>query len=1054
MAIKRKDFQKASALIHEFLLKLSEDEECAELRDALNLALLQMQKYYKRLRAKFQTHEKGGGTSALSTSIRGLSPMTPFRDAPDKFQWKWINRENPKSLNETSTSLNQSLSMLPSIIQAAKEGDNSSIIDIIDKDPKTLNEVDGLGRNALMYAVHFGHINTVQILLERQIKTDAIAIDGSTAAHRACHDDQANILEYLINYNADLNIQDNFGRAPLHWACTCSSTDCIDVLLNRDVSLDLTATDKDGMTVLMWACRMDNIDHFTKIMKAQGDKGLPQLGDGFERDKIGRSWVHWSVRRAKPLECLSTLLTSDSANMKDEDGKTVMHVAAEMGSLESTKLILDIVGREALSHRDNNERTPLILATMCGHGELVNYLLSEGADFESTDNDGATAWDYASCRQLHYCMLIIASYIKQKMKAEGRVWSEQDTLYPPSSELNGTLNSTLINGMQNGGIPLVPKPPQSQSPENEQYGYSGHTSAPPTKTPTTPRTPRPPNCRQASPSPRNSKAPMKRSPSATSDHDMAEIDGGKRKKAGDGAEQLEDAVMSVRDDEDAHSVSSGHMDVSDEGVGDYAMQVESRPQPLPRNRQSPSPSSYESHQALSRPSASHGRKVPSPTNRNQQTKQPGPEDYVSLEDDPDSSRGPTDRPPPFPTPFGKDRAPPAHLKPLQSSLAAGPVATSMGVQQREVLRKKKKKKKRELSEPLRAPNSNLFSSNNNENAGRNASEKLLSSANAGPQLQPQTQALTPLYAGAKKRNADSAQNPKMAPPRRMPSSRAPPIPQAEPRNAPLKRTNASDDLSIDRASRPGSVQSNGSYIGANPIQKILDTTEFKYCIKCKRSYLEGDKHDRENGIALNSILVLPDFVTKEEEDDIMNYIDNQPWNNSQSGRRKQDFGPKVNFKKRKVKYLDFKGIPEFSRKIADKMQNIELLAEFSPVEVCNLEYVPERGSSIDPHVDDTWIWGNRLVTLNLLSDTILTLTHPEKKGIEILMPLPARSLTIIADEARYIWEHSIKISHIKNRRIAVTFRELGNDFLEEGNFEDIGRELLAIAKGSQTVGLT
>lgn len=92
-----------------------------------------MQKYYKRLRAKLQSQEKGGGTSSLSTSIRGLSPMTPFKDTPDKFLWKWINRDNPKSLNETTNTLNQSLLILPPIIQAAKEGDNSCIVDIIDK---------------------------------------------------------------------------------------------------------------------------------------------------------------------------------------------------------------------------------------------------------------------------------------------------------------------------------------------------------------------------------------------------------------------------------------------------------------------------------------------------------------------------------------------------------------------------------------------------------------------------------------------------------------------------------------------------------------------------------------------------------------------------------------------------------------------------------------------------------------------------------------------------------------------------------------------------------
>ena len=34
------------------------------------------------------------------------------------------------------------------------------------------------------------------------------------------------------------------------------------------------------------------------------------------------------------------------------------------------------------------------------------------------DSHGANAWDYARAKQLHYCMLIIASYIRQKAKDE------------------------------------------------------------------------------------------------------------------------------------------------------------------------------------------------------------------------------------------------------------------------------------------------------------------------------------------------------------------------------------------------------------------------------------------------------------------------------------------------------------------------------------------------------------------------------------------------------------------------------------------------------------
>jgi ankyrin repeat protein len=73
-----------------------------------------------------------------------------------------------------------------------------------------------------------------------------------------------------------------------------------------------------------------------------------------------------------------TLITVDAANIRDEDGKSVMHTAAEQGSLAACKIILDIGEAETLRHRDNQNRTPLILAAMAGHGEVVNFFLAQG----------------------------------------------------------------------------------------------------------------------------------------------------------------------------------------------------------------------------------------------------------------------------------------------------------------------------------------------------------------------------------------------------------------------------------------------------------------------------------------------------------------------------------------------------------------------------------------------------------------------------------------------------------------------------------------------------
>ncbi|VDM80118.1 unnamed protein product [Strongylus vulgaris] len=60
-------------------------------------------------------------------------------------------------------------------------------------------------------------------------------------------------------------------------------------------------------------------------------------------------------------------------------------------------------------------------------------------------------------------------------------------------------------------------------------------------------------------------------------------------------------------------------------------------------------------------------------------------------------------------------------------------------------------------------------------------------------------------------------------------------------------------------------------------------------------------------ICIDGLFVVYDFLTEGEEADIMEMIDGVDWMLSQSGRRKQDYGPKVNFKHKKVKTDTFVG---------------------------------------------------------------------------------------------------------------------------------------------------
>ena len=162
----------------------------------------------------------------------------------------------------------------------------------------------------------------------------------------------------------------------------------------------------------------------------------------------------------------------------------------------------------------------------------------------------------------------------------------------------------------------------------------------------------------------------------------------------------------------------------------------------------------------------------------------------------------------------------------------------------------------------------------------------------------------------------------------------------------------------------------------------------------------------------------------------------------------QDFGPKANFKRKKVKLGAFNGFPSYAEFLVKRLPTEHSLSAFTPVELCNLEYTIERGSSIDPHIDDVWLWGDQLVTLNLLDTTILTLSKPpslEKPVEEVQIPLIRRSLLVLSGAARYEWMHAIKRGDIKGRRIAMTFRNLSDEILNDSKNREIINELNVIS---------
>ena len=105
-----------------------------------------------------------------------------------------------------------------------------------------------------------------------------------------------------------------------------------------------------------------------------------------------------------------------------------------------------------------------------------------------------------------------------------------------------------------------------------------------------------------------------------------------------------------------------------------------------------------------------------------------------------------------------------------------------------------------------------------------------------------------------------------------------------------------------------------------------------------------------------------------------------------------------------------------------------------------MEYDEQRGSNIAPHMDDLWLWGERIFGLNLLSDTVMTFS---KDNLEIEVPINRRDLYLISGQSRLEWMHGIKGEHIHGKRMVCTIRELSQEFNTPDN--ELGMKLKQIA---------
>jgi alkylated DNA repair dioxygenase AlkB len=187
---------------------------------------------------------------------------------------------------------------------------------------------------------------------------------------------------------------------------------------------------------------------------------------------------------------------------------------------------------------------------------------------------------------------------------------------------------------------------------------------------------------------------------------------------------------------------------------------------------------------------------------------------------------------------------------------------------------------------------------------------------------------------------------------------------------------------------------------------------------------------QENILSINGLEYHDNFITKAEQSELINIIDNQLWLDDLK-RRVQHYGYKYDYKRRNIdKTMHLGDIPDWCKNIGLKLQENGII-DFMPDQVIINEYSPGQG--ISNHIDCEPCFNDTIISLSLNSRCIMQFTNKIdfKKVIPVL--LEPCSLVVLKQDARYNWMHGIKAVKtdnfygekiIRKRRVSLTFRKV------------------------------
>eukprot|EP00092_Neocalanus_flemingeri_P011694 GFUD01012609.1.p1 GENE.GFUD01012609.1~~GFUD01012609.1.p1 ORF type:complete len:969 (+),score=243.49 GFUD01012609.1:245-3151(+) len=222
-----------------------------------------------------------------------------------------------------------------------------------------------------------GDREEVKVLLGRGADIDTANVDGLTALHQACIDDNLDMVEFLVANGADVNRGDNEGWTPLHATASCGFLSIAKFLL--DHGANVAAVNNDGEL----AIDISESDEMEDLLQKEIDVRQINCEDARNKEEQcmlddARDWYNSGN-------------FGDRAHAKT--GATALHVAAAKGYIKVINLLIQ-AGSE-INQQDFDGWTPLHAAAHWAQREACEMLAENYVNMDIKNCVGQTPFDVA-----------------------------------------------------------------------------------------------------------------------------------------------------------------------------------------------------------------------------------------------------------------------------------------------------------------------------------------------------------------------------------------------------------------------------------------------------------------------------------------------------------------------------------------------------------------------------------------------------------------------------------------------------------------------------------